>query len=286
MDFESIKNTLKELVSGRKPWKIVTSSFSDIKPYANNSLNEWVKRNSQPHSHREVLIPLSGKSFYGLEGNAYPCEYGSFFFFDRMEDHDAIYHPGADKVIHLWLHLYGYSVSTRILDVRKGKLYYPRNLFGRLYNSEEGNLLNRIWDQMKDPASPEDVPFKRAALEASLKIALYSFIQMKPEGTKKKTALKERQREVMASIRKHIEISIGKGLSIDNLAKIAGYSKFHFQRVFKQTSGQTVHEFIDECRVIKVKEMQKKGFLKKEISEALGFSSPIAFSRWQKIFFS
>ncbi len=68
---------------------------------------------------------------------------------------------------------------------------------------------------------------------------------------------------------------------LDVLAHLSGYSKFHFSRIFKACTGETVHTFIDACRLRKSSELLKRGVLCKEVAAALGFSSPAAYSNWR-----
>ena len=75
----------------------------------------------------------------------------------------------------------------------------------------------------------------------------------------------------------------GRGVTLDMLARISGYSKFHFLRLFQRCTGQTVHTYIDHCRRQRVEAMLQQGCAKKEIAAALGFSCPAAFSRWLKV---
>jgi len=88
------------------------------------------------------------------------------------------------------------------------------------------------------------------------------------------------QAQTIDMIKEHIVNTSGKSLTIDKLARIAGYSKFHFLRLFKQHSGKSIHEFINTVRVSKVKNMLTSGYSKKEIAEELGFSCASSFSYW------
>ncbi len=90
------------------------------------------------------------------------------------------------------------------------------------------------------------------------------------------------QQHVVAAIQQHIRETAGHGECLDSLARISGYSKFHFLRLFEQHTGQTVHRYLDDCRLQRVRTMLERGCSKKEISAALGFSCQSAFSRWLK----
>ena len=85
---------------------------------------------------------------------------------------------------------------------------------------------------------------------------------------------------VINAIIEHIRDTGGKDLDLAKLAHIAGYSKFHFAKVFKAVTGRSVLTFINSCRREKYRKLSANGRNKKQISEELGFSCPAAFSRW------
>lgn len=101
-----------------------------------------------------------------------------------------------------------------------------------------------------------------------------------PEG--KGTDPQSLQHDVVSIAVTQVEATAGKGISIDRLARITGYSPFHFARNFKQHKGMTVHQFVDACRRRRVRTLLDEGYTKKAIGEELGFSCPPAFSRWYR----
>ena len=74
---------------------------------------------------------------------------------------------------------------------------------------------------------------------------------------------------------------LDKVLSLENLAGIANFSKFHFHRIFKAVVGENLNQFITRVR------LERAAFLlihnpKNSITEIAyycGFSSPATFSR-------
>jgi transcriptional regulator GlxA family with amidase domain len=92
------------------------------------------------------------------------------------------------------------------------------------------------------------------------------------------------QRERMEAICRHVQETGGVDASLDHLAQIAGYSKFHFLRLFKQHTGQSVHAYVNQSRLRKVEELRAGGLPLKAIAVKLGFSCPAAFSRWYRPF--
>jgi AraC family transcriptional regulator len=80
-------------------------------------------------------------------------------------------------------------------------------------------------------------------------------------------------------IRDLVESSLDTAPTISNLAQDIGISPSHLRRLFKNSTGQTLHEYIEEVRVAQAKEMLAHSSLRlKVISHRVGFSHPSAFS--------
>ena len=78
----------------------------------------------------------------------------------------------------------------------------------------------------------------------------------------------------------YINSNIMKNLTIDEICKKAHLSKFHFCRLFKNTTGRTVMEYVLETRIVMAKNMLLNEKLSvTEISNRCGFSSISYFSR-------
>ena len=71
-----------------------------------------------------------------------------------------------------------------------------------------------------------------------------------------------------------------KDLSLDELASVSCLSKFHFLRLFKIIFNKTPHQFINEVRIRRSKELLLRSTLDvKSISKAVGFDTSSSFSR-------
>ena len=84
------------------------------------------------------------------------------------------------------------------------------------------------------------------------------------------------------TIRRHIETANGKGCGLDSLARIAGYSKYHFLRLFHKHIGMTLHEYVDRCRRQAYRRLAADGLRQNAIADALGFAHPSTLTRWRK----
>lgn len=60
---------------------------------------------------------------------------------------------------------------------------------------------------------------------------------------------KLRRKELCSSIKQYIGRHLKDELTLDELADIAGYSKFHMLRMFREETGVTLHRYIQSCRL-------------------------------------
>ena len=90
------------------------------------------------------------------------------------------------------------------------------------------------------------------------------------------------QSQIIRSIQGHIAETAGRGVPLAEAARLAGYSKFHFLRLFRKETGQTFLEYVNLCRLNRVQTMLRNRQTKTAIAETLGFSHPSALLRWMK----
>lgn len=83
-----------------------------------------------------------------------------------------------------------------------------------------------------------------------------------------------------------IESSLDDYLCIEQLASIAGYSPFHFQRLFKEYTGENVASYIKRLRIEKSAFMLKYQYKKiSTVAMRAGFNSNTSFTRAFKSYF-
>jgi AraC-like DNA-binding protein len=74
--------------------------------------------------------------------------------------------------------------------------------------------------------------------------------------------------------------------SLEQLAKSASLSAGHFGRLFKQTTGLSVRQYINKQRLIEARRLLIQGDLNvAEVAQAVGFDDPFYFSRVFRIAF-
>ena len=267
---------IDERLLDTRSWRLVSSLFPPERPAVRDAGHEaWMAGHSEAHPGREILFGVDGECLYGLNGAPYRCSPGTVFLFGSFEPHDYCYPDKTDGVTHFWMSLVPDAMFGRLLKVRNGKHEVLRGSM-LLHDKELVCLLNRYWDEGSGGGR-----FARSRLLGALHLAMASMLELEAYSKERASTLNH-QEKVIKAIERHIDETAGKGLTVESLAKLSGYSKFHFLRLFRKYTGSTVHGYIDAVRQAKAAEMLRHGDIKKTVAEKLGFSCPAAFSHWLK----
>jgi AraC-like DNA-binding protein len=87
------------------------------------------------------------------------------------------------------------------------------------------------------------------------------------------------QAERLRQARAFIDASFDRPLDLDQVARHAGFSRYHFIRLFHRAYGQTPHRYLTQRRIQKAKELLAAGRLTvTEVCLEVGFQSLGSFS--------
>ncbi len=267
------------ILSSRGKWRIISTLFKpDCAPIKNNAHAEWLAGHTDSHTTREILAVLEGKSLNSLNEETYSAIPGTIFLFDSYEKHDRLYSPETKDSIHLWIFFLKSHTIARIHHIRNGSIRNTEKVEMTFEEDIHRNFFCTGWDNVKKSCLPPEL--KKKKILAMLELLFLEMIEQDISGKAAEPNDENHQIKVIRAIHQHISNSSGKAMTVEGLARIAGYSKFHFFRLFKKYTGQNVHDCINKHRLKKVAEMLKAGFLQKQIASELGFSCPSAFSNW------
>lgn len=264
--------------------RLVSSKASDTQPVMpQKNYADWICKNSHTQQHREMLVPLRGDTVFTLGEVAYPCRPGTVFLIGSDEPHDLFYPKFFDNFRHMWVRIVNRTIfASGFYEKSKGKVKGCKvfKLTLNEYNHPAQTFISAWDDLSRDDGL--DAGFKLLRARQALGGLLLELCKI---GYNKSLGVAENQtgqhhKTVVDTIVGHIRQTGGKNLDLAKLAYIAGYSRFHFARIFKRETGMPVLSFINLSRAEKYRELAGKGLSKKQISGELGFSCPAAFSRW------
>ncbi|MFW6157023.1 MAG: AraC family transcriptional regulator [Armatimonadota bacterium] len=231
----------------------------------------WLRENPHAHTHPEIMLVVSGGGRHAHGERIFPCRPGSAFFFGPFDAHDAEPAPHLPDARQLWFALHGSRATARMIGVVDG--HWRREWALVLPGTQDAVVQwKRAWERGSEP-------IRRLRLMAVAQLLVATLLETDDDAAR---ADDQRgfQRAVVEAICDHIEETAGRGDDLTSLARLAGYSKYHFARLFKRETGMTVLAYIDCARVARTRELIAAGRTYAEIAEDLGFSSPQSFSRW------
>jgi len=84
----------------------------------------------------------------------------------------------------------------------------------------------------------------------------------------------------LSSVTDYVEAHLHEGIGLDDLASVAGLSRFHFSRVFKATTGQNPHAFVQQRRIARAQQLLSIGDLPIDgVALAVGYRGATQFRR-------
>ena len=99
-------------------------------------------------------------------------------------------------------------------------------------------------------------------------------------GEELNTTKQQEQQERFTELCNYITSHCTENLSLDELANEAGFSKYHFARLFKTMTGTTCHNFLLERRILYAKNLLVDFTLPiTEVAMRSGFNSLATFNR-------
>ena len=251
----------------------------EMEPIRDPRHARWMRRHTQRHRFRELLIGLSGTTLYGFKGNVYRISPGTVMLLDSDEEHDDQYPSFDPSCRHIWLHEPSkrgpYTVIWHCYEVRSQRVRKaspPRRAV-----LPSATVFWESWDLLR--AQPGD-PLLRGRFFAAfvaMILDVYEYSTRRPPST---DAGEQDRRAMVAEIAAIIEQNLDGDLSLDHLARLAGYSKFHFLRLFQQYQGCSLKDYICQVKLGRAKELLRQGLKTVAISEQIGFANPSAFYRF------
>ena len=275
------RDRLLATVAGTDRWRLVCSALPHgNRPIRNENYSRWLKTHLHRHSQKEILFCLEGETIEHFAGHDYRCRPGTVFLIDANEEHAWGYPEHGRSFVHLWIT--GLETgSVAIFYGQYGRMDPELLRLPLASTRAECDLLARCWNTVKAPPAWMTRSIQRSLLTSALFPVVMRSITDALTPAAGEVA-PQRRLEIITTVQRHIEAHLAEAEDLDTLAHLSGYSKFHFARLFKESSGQTVHGFVNSCRMRKAEELGRLGLPCKEISCSLGFSSPAAFSNWAR----
>ena len=229
------------------------------------------------HESLEFFFVIRGESRFQIEDKLFDVRPGDMCVIEPWTIHS--YGFGADDhdLLQLWLHLDRDRLRIQFIQVEeRGR--FKIFMTPMVLSYAMTDMLRKRWHLAKSRGAitPESLnKYLRIPLTLILEDVLIELEQKAEKSGSSNT-------DVVESIKQYIMDRQGCDCSLEHLEEFTGYSKFYISHLFKEKTGLTIGNFINNIRVEYTAEAELHGMQYKEIANQLGFSSIQAFSPWNK----
>jgi AraC-like DNA-binding protein len=260
---------------GRKAHFDICRSFCVSAP-AGESAHEWV------HTGWEIVFasrPAHAPAFK-LRNKLHGIRVGQFLLFNSEEPHTEIYpHDYSAQFQDLVFTL------PMLASVFEGTGIKPEDILFQNVSYDFRDDINESIATiflLRDGQNTGRLAFECLSVELILK--LLEYCPSTESAQLKKMSNRGFYPSNVAKAQKIMAENIGNaGFTLDELAEQAGLSKFHLIRSFKQTTGLSPVQYLNEIRFDLAKALLEKGKPVYEVSEQVGYNTFSAFSKAFKL---
>lgn len=250
-------------------WKI---KFPEDIPAENVSLlwqeRQWLESHEHLHGSREILAVISGQALLRLDGHLVRISPGEILVIDPWLRHTSGHLPD-DSAVFWWCKLAPRGFTTLLWQKNRIVSY-------QIMKSEEFvRQLDQTLSEKKNAAVVPELQYYVAGL-------ICQSIRMIPDQISSPQGSSRPETSVQ-KVLAWLENLPALKCSLSEAAALTGYSCPHFQRIFKQYTGKSFHDYLQVRRVERFHGLLSLGNIaKKEIATQLGFTSTAALNHWER----
>jgi len=184
------------------------------------------------HDGYSISLVLEGVHFFAIEGERMEAKAGDIRIIHPYEEHETIEST--------WKHINLSLERSSIESIAASMQIAPPVMFSRLIND---SLLSERVQQLHKAYTKE---VSKHIEELSHTLILYLLQKHRFDSAMLPTPTPTQIDQAISYIQSHAHEA---DLNLDEVAKKAQMSKYHFLRVFKQTLGRTPHQYLQNIRV-------------------------------------
>ncbi|WP_026652606.1 AraC family transcriptional regulator [Butyrivibrio proteoclasticus] len=235
------------------------------------------------HNEVELILPLSGSlklKFHNDTSSVITCNPGDIMLVAPGTLHEYLsVAPGGEKLI-LLFDIANYSQVSSLIPLLQTLPPYV-HIKQDEYPVETARLQNYFWEI--DRLYGESDEFLQVSVYSLVTLILAQIGSMHLGEKPKTDDAPDPQRkniDKLVSVTNYIDAHRSDDLTVEQLAEIAGFSKFHFERLFKSYMGISCYQYITKRRVLMAQELLGDTDLSvMDIALQSGFFSLSTFNR-------
>ncbi|HEX2926224.1 MAG TPA: AraC family transcriptional regulator [Ruminiclostridium sp.] len=233
------------------------------------------------HNYVEIIYTLQSGLIYEVNGEKIYMEKGDVLFIWPGELHSIIYQPKPNNTLMLQ---FDSQLLTDRIDFQKSAYLFFRT---RILREKENNvILTKVQKILLDILNTS--LYEEHFQEMKSCILIYEMIIFLGEGLRnqllghKKTFSlhKSKVEQQMLLVCNHITSHCTEHISLEAAASVAGFSKYHFSKLFKKYTGHSFPDFQAKERIRIAETLLMDPSLSiTEVSMESGFNSMATFNR-------
>lgn len=256
----------------RKEWGGVLTAlrWADSAKKPSSPCKRWMHQNTHTHEYSEIVVSLSGKHGYGIDGEVVLLSPGQVALIPIGMPHDAWYGPHHAACVDFWLHLLPQGTATmNFINHRPGQLLVFEPVLGLTpqFQEEFRRAVLLLANFSTGNQSKARLFLMYLLHELFERLRETDFDQQADGGS-----------SVMADVKLYAMRHLTDSLTLNDLAKAAGYSPFHFHRMFLESEGITLRTFVEAQRLKNACDLLKAGFSITSAALDSGFSTSSQFA--------
>ena len=233
------------------------------------------------HDFNKLIIFISGNVVYNIEGKAYELQPWDILLVPSGQVHKPLIEPITDyERIVLWINNSFLEQHSSQNEKLLNCFFIAKNDMMHVIRPHLTSLdsLKRMLSLLEKEIKGSD--FAGAIMANSLFVQLIISINrlyIKDDEQVKK--IEVQYDESILKMVQYINSNIEKDLSIDFLSSKFFINKYYLMHKFKASTGYTIHNYINNKRLIKATELIKSGICMSEVAQLCGFNDYSSFVR-------
>mgnify|MGYP004606820275 CR=1 FL=1 len=244
------------------------------------------------HDFYEMIYIMEGEFSSLIEDRAVRMRKGDFLLIDKNVMHK--YHPtgksmASSRRIILW-------ISDQMLrELAEGEPFLAECFWGEgpklyhfpIYYEEilRGFLLKLAMSEILEGVDTQSTGIRKVMDRGNLSL-FFGYLNVLCKREEYLSATQEIvDHPLVEQVTGYIEVHLGEGITVEDVAETVHMSKFYFLRKFKEITGMTVHNFIVNKRIIAACQAMAEGKSITESWQMTGFADYSSFLRnFRKIY--
>lgn len=235
------------------------------------------------HDALEIILPLSN-AFQVISNNeTYTITEGELLFIQPSVNHQLVFPSDGRRII--------FQISLNhlyFIDSFKKNMSLLPPIFAvtkEAYPYESPILFDEMMEILEEYRSTKSTKEISIFSKILTMLVLLSEHQTMPSTRSiEKSSLKQEYMSKFSEICEYVDSHLTENLTLDDMAKMAGFSKFHFTRLFKQFTNYSFYQYVNVRRIHHAQLLLvNPNMTVTEAAYQSGFSNTSAFDRMFKL---